>query len=74
MPPLDSVEMILCTFPISLNISHRDEEEEAFSSGAGEERAEYVNAGGREAIWCVGGRTSHSLCRLPGVGEELRLL
>lgn len=48
--PLDSVEMILCTFPISLNISHRNEEEEAFPSKAGGERAACVNAGGRETI------------------------
>lgn len=35
----DSVEIILCAFSISLNISHRNEEEEGFQQGKERERA-----------------------------------
>lgn len=62
----DSVEIILCAFSISLNISHRNVEEEGFQQGKERERGLWINAGGRETIWCVGGSTNHSPCRLQG--------
>lgn len=64
-----SVEIVLCAFPISLNISHRNKEEEDIPSKAGRERAPWINAGGRESIWCVGGSRNHAPCRLQGWGS-----